>query len=133
MCLNEDAAISSINSNCLKWVDKFIQISSNISSTESNVNIYKGKAWTAIKRLTTPRKFWWIKMIFLLRCSCVSTIEWLYCFNFNKAARWELLKDSACYFKQILEATPNKTAAVQPLTSHLTNHPSNTSKICCDC
>ena len=33
-------------------------------------------------------------------------------------------------FKQILEAVPYKTAAVQPLTSHLTNHPSKTSKKC---
>ena len=28
-----------------------------------------------------------------------------------------------CFFKQILEAIPDKTTTVQPFTSHLTNHP----------
>ena len=32
---------------------------------------------------------------------------------------WELHKDAACCFEQILEATPNKTTAVRPLTSLL--------------
>ena len=31
-------------------------------------------------------------------------------------------------FEQILEATPYKTAAVWPLTSHLMNHPSKINK-----
>ena len=39
---------------------------------------------------------------------------------------YEQNKDAACYFEQILEAAPYKTAAVPPLTSHLTNHPSKT-------
>ena len=34
----------------------------------------------------------------------------------------ELHEDTVCYFEQILEAAPNKTVAVWPLTSHLTNH-----------
>ena len=36
-----------------------------------------------------------------------------------------------CYvlFEQFLEATLHKTAAIQPLTSHLTNHPSKTNKM----
>ena len=33
--------------------------------------------------------------------------------------------------EQILEATPHKTAAVWPLTSHLTNYPSKMNKIYC--
>ena len=40
---------------------------------------------------------------------------------------WELRKNAKCYFEQILEAAPQKTAAGCPLTSHLKNHPSNTS------
>ena len=46
--------------------------------------------------------------------------------NFDKMleekSRWELHKDAAHCFEQILEAAPYKTAAVQPLTSYLTNH-----------
>ena len=33
--------------------------------------------------------------------------------------RWELHKDTVYCFEQILEAAPNKTAVLQPLTSHL--------------
>ena len=43
--------------------------------------------------------------------------------NTWKEAIWELHKDAACCFEQILEATPYKTADVLPLTSYLTNHP----------
>ena len=43
----------------------------------------------------------------------------------KKKNRWELPKDAVCRFEQILEATPLKTAVVQPLTSHLTSHASN--------
>ena len=41
----------------LKWVVQFIYIGTNISLTESNIYICKGKAWTAIDRLLTTRKF----------------------------------------------------------------------------
>ena len=34
-------------------------------------------------------------------------------------AKQELHKNAVCCLEQILEATPNKTAAVQPITSHL--------------
>ena len=42
----------------------------------------------------------------------------------------ELHKDSVFCFKQILKAVPYKTAAVQPLTSHFTNHSSKMNKTC---
>ena len=41
----------------------------------------------------------------------------------GEQARWKLYKNITCYFKQILEATPLKTAALRPLTPHLINHP----------
>ena len=47
MSFNQDGAISSLNGKPLK-LDQFIYLSSNISSTESDVNI--GKAWTTIDR-----------------------------------------------------------------------------------
>ena len=46
--------------------------------------------------------------------------------------RWmrEQHKDAVCCFEEILEAAPHKTAAVQPLTSHLVNHPNKMSNTC---
>ena len=38
MCFNKDGAISSSNNKSLKLWDQFIYLSSNISSTESNVS-----------------------------------------------------------------------------------------------
>ena len=60
----------------------------------------------------------------LRSCSLVSTVVWLHHFNKTprEKARWELHKDAACCFEQLLEAAPHITAAVWPLTSHLTNH-----------
>ena len=43
-------------------------------------------------------------------------------------ARWELNKDAASCFEQILEVAPDKTIAVQPLISHLTDYPCKKSK-----
>ena len=67
-------------------------------------------------------------------CSYVPTTVWLHHLGTNemhgKKAWWELHKDAACCFEQILEASPLKTAAVQPLTSHLANHISKMSKTC---
>ena len=40
----------------------------------------------------------------------------------------ELYKSYTCLFEKILEAALHQTVAVQPLTSHLTNHPSKTNK-----
>ena len=51
MCFN--GAISPINGQTLKLVDKFIYLGSNISSTESDVNICIGKIRTTIDRLMT--------------------------------------------------------------------------------
>ena len=65
-------------------------------------------------------------------CSYVSTTVWVHYMDTNKMhgkkARQEPHKNAMCYFEQILEATPHKTAAVWSLTSHLTNHPSKTNK-----
>ena len=77
---NQNGAIFSLNGMPLKLGDQFTFHSSNISSTENNVNI--GKAWTAIDRLMAicksdlsekKRGFFH-----------VSTIVWLYHMDFNK-------------------------------------------------
>ena len=47
----------------------------------------------------------------------------------TEKAKWKLHKDAASWFEQILETAPYKTAAVQPLTFHLLNHPNKIRKI----
>ena len=67
---------------------------------------------------------WSNKRVFLSTCSCVNTTVWIHYLYANEMngekARWELHKNATCWFKQVLEATPNKIAAVQPLAFHLT-------------
>ena len=40
--------------------------------------------------------------------------------NTREKGRWELLKDAACCFEQVLEAALHETAAIWQLTSHHT-------------
>ena len=42
----QNGVISILNGKPLKLVDHFTYLSSNISSTESDINIHIGKAWT---------------------------------------------------------------------------------------
>ena len=56
MPFNQDSAISSVNGKPLRLVDQLIYLGSNISPTENDVNIWLGKAWTAIDKLLTIRK-----------------------------------------------------------------------------
>ena len=43
---------------------------------------------------------------------------------------WKLPIKVVCSFEQILEVAPHKTAAVQPLNSHLTNQQNKSKKTC---
>ena len=53
MSFNQDGSISLLNGKPLKLVGQFTYLSSNISSTENDVNICTGKAQTAVDELTT--------------------------------------------------------------------------------
>ena len=55
MCFKQDRAISTLNSKPLN-LDEFTYLSSNISSTESDVNICIGGVLTAIDKLLIIRK-----------------------------------------------------------------------------
>ena len=53
MCSKQDGAISTLNNNLLKSIDSFTYLGSNISSTESDINIRIGQGWIAIDTLST--------------------------------------------------------------------------------
>ena len=117
--------ISSLNIKPLKY------LGSNISSTESNVNVHISEAWTAIDRLTTIWKSDLsdkIKQEFL---QAIAVLVLLYCCTtltkHMENLRWELHKNAACSFEHILQAALYKTPVVQPFTAH---KPSKINKTC---
>ena len=56
MCFNPTSDISTLNSSSLKLVDKFTYLGSHVSSTETDINTWLAKAWTAINCLSVIRK-----------------------------------------------------------------------------
>ena len=83
---------STLNDKPLKLIDHFRYLSSNISSTKSNVNTYLGKTWTSINRLSTIWKFDLSDKIKQKFFQGVATFEKV---SLEKA-RKELHKDAAC-------------------------------------
>ena len=74
----------------------------------------------------------WNETGILPRCNHVRTTVWLHLLGsyetHKEKGRCGLSKDASCCLEQILEVAHYKIAAVRPLTSHLTSHPSKTSK-----
>ena len=52
ICFNQTGDISTLNGSSLKLVDKFIYLGSSVSSTETDIDTWRAKAWTAINRLS---------------------------------------------------------------------------------
>ena len=50
MCFNQRGDISTLNDSSLKLVDKFTYLRSSVLSTETDINMWLAKAWTAIDR-----------------------------------------------------------------------------------
>ena len=102
-------------------------LGSNISSTESLVNIRIGKEWTAIDRLSNIQKsnhsdktksecFQTVAMSVLLYGCTTKPLRG----HFDEKDGWKLNKDSTYSFDQILEVETHKASAVRQLDSHLT-------------
>ena len=68
-----------------------------------------------------------IKRDFFQSTRYVCTTVWSYNLDAKEApgekVRWELYKNAAHFFEQILEVALYKTAAIWPSTSHLTSYP----------
>ena len=52
MCFNQRGEISTLNGSSLKLVDKFTYLGSSVSPSETDINTWLAKAWTAINRLS---------------------------------------------------------------------------------
>ena len=118
----------------LKLVDQFKYLSSNISSTQIDVNIHIGKVWAANGRLSIiwryhlsdkiKRDFFW----------AVAESVLLYGYTTNKMQGDNCWctphKNASGCFEHILVVAPLRTTAVRTLTSHLTKYPRKTIKTC---
>ena len=87
MSFKQEEIASTLNCKALNILDLFIYIDSNISPTESDVNILLVKTWTAIVRFSILWKSdLFDKKEYLLRCSCVYTNVWMYPVDANEKA-----------------------------------------------
>ena len=90
----------------LKSVDQFTYLSSNMSSTETDINIHIGKAWTATDRLmiiyksdlTDKIKWEFFQAVgvsvLLYGCTSCNLMK-----DLENKTRWELHRDAACCFR----------------------------------
>ena len=122
---------------CMYWmflqklVEQFTYVGRSISSTKSNVNMRVRNVWTVIDRLMTL-----ISLInkteILLSCNTISTIVWFDHMDFKRThgekACWELCKDAASCFGQILEAETLKKNSSCKATSFPSPKPFKTCK-----
>ena len=97
----KQGAISTLSGKPLKLVDYFACLSSNISSTESNVNMHNGKAFN---RLITIQK---TDLSDDIKWDFFQALVVLVLLNSNKIhrekARWELHKNATYCFEQKLQ------------------------------
>ena len=128
MCFYKRGDISTLKGGPLKLVDTFIYRGSGVSSTENDINTRLAKAWKAINRLLVIWKsdltdkinivFFQAVVVSILLYGC---IKWT--LTKRKKAWRELYKNAASYIEQILEATPDKRAAVLSPITHHENYP----------
>ena len=52
MCFNQTGDISTLNGSSLKLVDRFTNLGSSVSSTETDINTRLAKAWAANDNLS---------------------------------------------------------------------------------
>ena len=129
MCSKEEVTNFTLSGKPQKLEDQFTYLVSNISSTEIDVNLSIEKAWTAIESLPI---IWKSDLSDKIKRDFFQAVPWMHHVNsyetHREKARWVLHKNAGSYFEQILKAAPNKTTAIWPITSHLTNHPRKTNK-----
>ena len=56
MCFNQTGDIFTLHGNSLKLVDKFTYLGSSVSSTETDIDTWLAKVWTAIDKLSVIGK-----------------------------------------------------------------------------
>ena len=129
MCFNQTGDISTLNGSTLKLVDKFTYLGSSVSSTETDINMWLGKAWTAIDRFSV---IWKSDLTDKMKCNffqaAIVSILLYGCTTWTLTKQMEKKLDGNCTrmlranIEQVLETTPHKTAVIQPPTTHHENY-----------
>ena len=128
MCFNQTGDISTQNDCSLKLVDRFTNLGSSVSSTETDINTRVAKAWTAIDKQLV---IWKSDLTDKMKCSFFKQQSCWYCYmghfmdtnkTYGEKTWWQLHKNATSNIEQLLEAAPHKVAAVQPPTTHHKNH-----------
>ena len=138
MCFNKkNGDFSTLNIGCHKLADKFTYLGSSVPSTENVINMHLAKTWAVINRLSIIWKSNFsdkIKHIFFLQAVVSILLNWYTTWTLikriEKKTRPELHQNATNNIEQILEATLNKTAAVELPSSHLCDHPNMANKTC---
>ena len=121
MCFNQTGDISTQNGSSLKLVDKFTYLGSNVPSTETDINTWLAKAWTAIDRLSV---IWKSDLIDKIKCSflqaAVVSILLYGCTTWTLTKRMEKKLDTN--YTRILRAILNKSWRQHPTKQQLNSH-----------
>ena len=123
MCFNQRGDISTRNGSSLQLVDMFTYLGSCVSSTETDINMWLAKAWSAIDRLLVIWKSDLtdkMKRCFFQAAVVLILLVWMHYMDREKA--WQQLhKNAASNIEWVLKAATRKAAAVLPLTTHHKN------------
>ena len=121
MYFNQTGDVSTLNGSSLKIVVKFTYQGSSVSSTEKDINMRLGKAWTATDRLSV---IWKSDMTDKLKCSffqaAVVSILLYGCTTWTLTKLMEKKLDGN--YTRILRAILNKSWTQHPTKQQLYDH-----------
>ena len=121
MYFNQSGVISTLNNSSLKLVDKFTYLGSSVSSTETDINTWLAKAWTAIDRLSV---IWKSDLTDKIKCNffhAVVVLILLYgCTTWTLPKRMEKKLDGN--YTRMLQAILIKSLRQHPTKQQLYGH-----------
>ena len=121
MCFNQTDDISTLNGSSLKLADKFTYQGSSVSSTETDVDTWLTKAWTAINRLSV---IWKSDLTNEMKCSFFQpaiVLILLYGCTTWTLTKW-LEKKLDGNYTRMLWAILNKSGRQHPTKQQLYSH-----------
>ena len=121
ICFNQpDGMIRTLNGQPLKSVKTFTYLGSNIESTEKDVNIRLGKAWSALDRLNViwksslpekmKREFFRVIVESVL---VYGSSSWTLTIALQKKTGWQLHQNASSNIEYLLETTSYKATLVR--------------------
>ena len=121
MCFNQTGDISTLNGSTLKLVNMFTYLGSSVSSTETDINTWLAKVWTAIDRLSV---IWKSDLTDKMKCSFFQAVIMLIllygCTTWMLTKQMEKKLDGN--YTRMLWAILNKSWRQHPTKQQLYSH-----------